>query len=701
MAPPAPPATPPPPSLYVSEPELAPKTLKDDDASSTTSHERQLLRPSTEDDTTHMDYEGGDDTEPPSSSIALQRQIEDRYFVNTPTTTTESRTDCEISTSQVDSSALENLPLKRENRRRNVVGEEASKLHQKIKNSTGKLKTKLKTIKKPTFNMPERPKFNMPERPKFTMPERPKFTMPERPKFTMPERPKMPKMPERPKINLPDRPKFRMPERPKFNMPEKPKFLEKAKFNLPDRPKFTMPDKSKFKFPDRPKINFSAFTRNKENSQKEKTTDGSLTDSTSGSKRRKIEFDFRTYPRFARFKKDKKGGKTSKGERPGTPPPGFATVPRVTKDRQAVMSTSHWEDMSSNMSSEEPRHYGLPKDYPNDKDDFETKLAQVDKDYNQMQEEYERERMQNVAKVKLENAELWNAMEKSSAQRLEHRGSLPFYISGNAQSNEELGNTAENGDDESSAASTGHHRRGVLEEIDNDEFFLRQKGISQDNIEVGKYLSDEIRDAFRSPVNALNQLDNAASYDRQKPHLYVEHLDPENEEMFDDNIDKTELNEELDHTQDIDHDDGYYTFPPVRPSRSRKQKALERAQLQQEPSIEIDDSINDIEEVPAPPMFQETPPKREQEPEKVEASQRKSLFSSAFKEPEMLQNLNEYENEVDQTRDIPTIPKRRKKLTKGLSYSESGSLFNEPYEDDKWTKPKDQDDRMIDDEVRF
>ncbi|XP_077302002.1 uncharacterized protein LOC143922572 isoform X2 [Arctopsyche grandis] len=688
MVPPAPSTTPPPPSVFVSEPELAPKA--DDDASSTTSHERHMLRPSTEDDHTNMEFEG-DDTEPPSSSMALQKQLEDRYFVNTPTTT-ESRTDCEVSTSQVESSALENLPLKRENRKRSMVGEEASKLHQKLKTQTGRLKTKLKTIKKPQFNMPERPKFNMPERPKFNMPERPKFNMPERPKFNMPERPKF-NFPDRPKFNLPDRPKFNMPERPKINLPERPKFrmpdrpkfLEKTKFTLPDRPKFTMPDKSKFKLPDRPKINFSAaFSRNKENTTKEKTDQS--TDSTSGSKKRMIDFDFRTYPRFSRFKKDKKGGKSTKTERPGTPPPGFATVPRVTKDRQAVMSTSHWEDMSSNMSSEEPRHYGLPKDYPTDKDnDFESKLAQVDKDYNQMQEEYQREKLTGVEKVKLENAELWNAMERSSAQRLEHRGSLPFYITGNEQNNEEFGNTIEN-DDESSAASTGHHRRGVLEEIDNDEFFLRQKGISQDNIEVGKYLSDEIRDAFRSPVNALNQLDGVTD----RNNMYDQN---QNEESFDDNIDQTELNEEVDHSHEIDHDDGYYTFPPVRPSRSRKQKVLENKDQ------ENDSSFSEGQNIPAPAMFQE-PPVVKQEVEKSEAP-RKSLFSgNNFKEPEMLQNLNEYENEMEQTRDIPTIPKRRKKTSnKDFNYSENGSLFNEPYEDDKWMKPTDQNDRMIDDEI--
>lgn len=50
-----------------------------------------------------------------------------------------------------------------------------------------------------------------------------------------------------------------------------------------------------------------------------------------------------------------------------------------------------------------------------------------------------------------------------------------------------------------SGSTDNIHRRGVLEEINSDEFFLRQKGISQDNIEVGAYLSSEIREAFKNP----------------------------------------------------------------------------------------------------------------------------------------------------------------------------------------------------------
>lgn len=56
---------------------------------------------------------------------------------------------------------------------------------------------------------------------------------------------------------------------------------------------------------------------------------------------------------------------------------------------------------------------------------------------------------------------------------------------------------------QSSGSSCDRRRRGVIEEIDSDEFFLREKGISQDDMNVGRYLTSEIRDALRTPTNAL------------------------------------------------------------------------------------------------------------------------------------------------------------------------------------------------------
>ncbi|XP_050538402.1 uncharacterized protein LOC126903891 isoform X2 [Daktulosphaira vitifoliae] len=42
------------------------------------------------------------------------------------------------------------------------------------------------------------------------------------------------------------------------------------------------------------------------------------------------------------------------------------------------------------------------------------------------------------------------------------------------------------------------HQAGVIEEIDSDEFFLREKGLSRGNVHISNYLSSEIKHVFRS-----------------------------------------------------------------------------------------------------------------------------------------------------------------------------------------------------------
>lgn len=55
----------------------------------------------------------------------------------------------------------------------------------------------------------------------------------------------------------------------------------------------------------------------------------------------------------------------------------------------------------------------------------------------------------------------------------------------------------------SSSSSCERRRHGVIEEIDSDEFFLRESGLSQGDMNFGKYLTGEIRDALRPGRNVL------------------------------------------------------------------------------------------------------------------------------------------------------------------------------------------------------
>lgn len=62
--------------------------------------------------------------------------------------------------------------------------------------------------------------------------------------------------------------------------------------------------------------------------------------------------------------------------------------------------------------------------------------------------------------------------------------------------------------------SLSEHRSGVIEEIDSDEFFLREKGLSRGDVHISNYLSSEIRDVFRSnrtrSVEGVNNNDSGA-----------------------------------------------------------------------------------------------------------------------------------------------------------------------------------------------
>lgn len=147
-----------------------------------------------------------------------------------------------------------------------------------------------------------------------------------------------------------------------------------------------------------------------------------------------------------------------------------------------------------------------------------------------------------------------------------------------------------------SSGSSGNRRgKGVIEEIDDDEFFLRKKGISQDDIQIGRYISAAIREGLDTPVNALAQL---GQYDDS---YYDEDFDISNERVdygydvpprkprrvrdFEKSLDSTEFNDDsmmAYHHDDIEDDDlrrdnFFQTYPPSRPSRKmRKQQSDEK-----------------------------------------------------------------------------------------------------------------------------
>ncbi|KAK7792828.1 hypothetical protein R5R35_006005 [Gryllus longicercus] len=490
------------------------------------------------------------------SAQEMQARMEERYFAATPTTT-ESRTDCDVNTSQLDSSGLEDLPLKRDARKKksspDATAEKQSQargLQQRIRSQAGRIRTKLRSMSRPKFSMPERPKFNLPERPKFSMP-----SMPERPKFHLPERPKF-NLPERPKFNLPERPKFSFPERPKFHLPERPKF------NLPERPKFNLPQRPKLSMPTLSSLSRSSASSTHEKKKGTSSTrrplrdrPSTLSSGSSSTKRTLFDFDLRTYPRIFDRKAKQADYATSspKATRAQTPPP------KMPSRRKGPVG-SRWVHRFTDIKYADDEN--VP---PKDLADEDVRMDISAEDLGAFEE--------RPGSAHTESTTAFRDKDYGYAVTMEARPDQPAP----AAAPESIPESDR--EQRSSGSSSDRRRAGVLEEIDSDEFFLREKGLSQEDVDVGRYLTSEIRDAFRSPVSALSQMDKYEYYDEED----VENLGqryrgtPEREPTRPARTRSLRPRKRENRTQKtpsptLEKDANFYnTFPPARPKRARRQ----------------------------------------------------------------------------------------------------------------------------------
>ncbi|XP_041987150.1 uncharacterized protein LOC121738936 isoform X2 [Aricia agestis] len=607
----------PPPNIIYTSPSIddqTPISKTDDELSSTTSLERKCLQHTT-DDEDQIESKGVIDekSENVINAEALQKDIEDRFFVNTPSTM--SRTECEVSTSQVDSSALENLPLKRENR--NKTGESLdSKIQQRFREGTGKLKTqagklrtKLNNLKTKQFSSPERTKINSQEQNENRKKERPKLSFPERPKFTLPDRRK---------FSLPDRPKFK-----KINLSEKLTFGDKKKFTMPERPKFNIPDLPKFKMPEKSKQIFSSLGRKKNKPDLRISESSSELNNVAS-----VEFEAKTYPRLFNKKKKNQMTKTSSSptlNREDTPPPVF-TFTRMKK-------TSENTQKYIPDSPEHPREYGAL--------DSETSFE------NEMEERKQFETTYDFDKVDPDYVDKEN--EEPDFKN----------ISRNASSIPDM--------------SPSIQEYTHINEINNDEFFVRPRGISRENIQVREYLSDEIRQAFNIPKNVLASM---GSTEPEAQKMYVTQADADPELTIEENEQMRYSVEDLN-----ERDDGYYTFPPIRPSRAkRKKKEIESIQY-------MDESVN------ASMQFSEVDLGISEDNLKEIQNTNFAEDSKLTHETEFRPDLNsiheyanddiiEYPDNIPiQSQTLPMPPKRKKKYNKNEirhSYSNDFNTFPSP-----------------------
>ncbi|XP_026670814.1 titin homolog isoform X2 [Ceratina calcarata] len=547
--------------------------------------------------------ETGDTSEELESPQQLQDRLEER-FLSAPTPGTESRTDGEVNTSQVDSLALEELPLRRG----------ARGLPQRIKTQAGKLRTRLRNIQRPTFAFAERQKQEK-ARPASSGSRSDRSRTEKRPSRM--DRIRSSFSDNRPRFSLPGR--LSMPDRSKFHLPERPKFsFEKAKFHLPDKSKFNIK---------RPNIRLpNALTRAK----KSPSHDQRSTESNVGSKRN--IFDFSTYPRIF-DKKSKSSGEyaTSTPKDSRAESAESSTFPRARKRRQSwaerFEATSGFEDQSDgeaaverskpwrHPSMEEPRlsmtggeQIRIPweekhrlqeeeevqyMDYEQESPETSDRQQHPTSEASRTEEEsYEREsdpKLYRSGKVREEEMEEWKEDEEipgggfrpiprsrsleavlRSRQEERYEGTFAtvdprrYGVHKTPSEEEEYEEEMEEDEErdpssaqsdreqqQSSTSSCDRRRRGVIEEIDSDEFFVRA-GLSHDDMNLDKYLTSEVRDGLRPEGNVLAD-EEMVPIPPQRPMRKRSRRKNQREVSI----------------------ESYDVVPPVRPNRARRSESMD------------------------------------------------------------------------------------------------------------------------------
>ncbi|XP_017842009.2 LOW QUALITY PROTEIN: uncharacterized protein LOC108599581 [Drosophila busckii] len=583
----------------------------------------------------------------------------------TATPCTESRTDYEIHTSQVDSSALEELPLQPENRKKSFMAsaqDRTRKMQDGLRNQAGKLRTRLQPKPKP------KPVSGSPK-----AKERRRFKAPEFSKIKMPE------------IQASTCSKLKELKRPEF-----------TKFNKPDMSKFKLPEK------------FSTLKLRRSKSFKENEAEhpehDATQEATAAPAKKKFEFNFGTYPRAFRKKKPVEETPMPLESSLGTEGLSLSVIPSTeTQPSQTSTSSpqgdrgpgpvrSRWADKFSDVSYNDSegsryRRYGSElESYDREsslerrmKEDLEGELDTA----SEMQPQTEMGILSGVADNKQfeEFNEENRAIHEISSQRTREFKRRPMvhqdsdlrsedsrdaegWTEKDIQKNKLLRKAELDAEasyykyqelqDAQSTASSG--KKVVMEQIDDDEFFLRKRGISEDNIQLRQYISDAIREGYDMP-NALEHVGQSAQADYDvpppKPRRLHRHYRPD----FDD----SQEFQRSDYGDDFSMSQNGSDFMPKRPlrkARSRSKYSIEGSQ--ELPMADAGSSIqyfDDDEEYLRPPM-------------------REAISESE----QALNNLNYVEAEQQQATSSPVshpqAPRRHKKRTRdGASVEKDADSF--------------------------
>ncbi|XP_045463103.1 uncharacterized protein LOC123672838 isoform X2 [Harmonia axyridis] len=505
--------------------------------------------------------------------------------------------------------------------------------------------------------------------------------------------------------------------------------IKKPTISLPSRPKFQKPNfkKPNINLPKLPDIS-STFRRNSKAEEGKSAETKDMDVKTAEGSGSKGIFDFSTYPRIFKKKKREHDSSSLKGddmERPEKktwqvrsketadiiriplhseesmdqengiyPQPEEilevgqieidhrSSPPRYQEDIEAddedafqrERQEKHREAIAAAAEPEESRwdHGNFYRsqngevEEQNDREEEEDLQREEVRDEEYIFEAYEKEKMEPEMVTDLD------APETPFVPNRQNRGRLQQTDSFDTNHSRDVG---------SSVSSLGQHRRGVLEEIDSDQFFLREKGISQDNIDMGKYLSTEIREAFRSPTNALADIH---TYNYEEIRASNQSL-PETKKK---QVKKPKRRktphasqERLRYEPESENED-YNFMPPIRPKR--KSKRRRRAEPEPVPFVETIplDSAEGAEYSPE----QEEEILRHYENERMRGIEHPNIRVSEPYSPHRLQVIDHHDAHRRASEPIPAAPPRKHKSLKSLNASEHESIFEEyDRNDDKHT----------------
>nr|NP_001261590.1 uncharacterized protein Dmel_CG43078, isoform K [Drosophila melanogaster]AGB94285.1 uncharacterized protein Dmel_CG43078, isoform K [Drosophila melanogaster] len=607
----------------------------------------------------------------PQSELQLPMDIDLPLSSAGTTPRTESRTDYEIHTSQVDSSALEELPLQPENRRKGFMAsaqDRTKKMQDGIRLQAGKLRTRLQTKPKPK-PVSGSPKGKAKERRRFKAPEFSKIKMPE--------------------IRRPDMSKLKELKRPEF-----------TKFNKPDMSKFKLPEK----FSTLKLRRSKSFKENEGEVVSDETPEGTggTASPTQPAPKKKFEFNFGTYPRAFRKKKPVEepvavATESSLGTEGLSVIPSTETQPSQTStsspqgDRGPGPVRSRWADKFSDVSYNDSegsryRRYGSELESFDRESSLERRMKEDLEGTEDTASEAQPQQEMGILGVVADNKQFAEFDEENRAiHEISSKRSREFkrrpmvhqdsdlrsedsrdaegWTEKDIQKNKLLRKAeleAEAGfykfhdlQDAQSTASSG--KKVVMETIDDDEFFLRKRGISEDNIQLRQYISEAIREGYDMP-NALKHVGYSAE---QVPAEYGDYDVPPAKPRrlhrnYQPDFDSQEF-QRSDYGDDLSMSQNGSEFTPKRPlrkARSRSKYSIEGSQdIPQDGGSSIQYFEDDEEYL--------RPPARDQP--LTDSEQALNNLDLGGKAAAMIQE--EMEQEL-QNKPRPQAPRRQKKRTR-------------------------------------